>query len=118
MDQEVNLDSLKANVTLLDEKYTFVTPKKDEVVNFSNSTFKPVDFVVSDYISRRTYHVVVMSKSSQDIEEVYEAGQWVNVFDIFGRKVATTNENIYTMDLPRGMYIVVTEGGQTLKIMR
>ena len=123
VDQEVDLTALKANVTLADTKYTFVTSEKsctndDGSVDFSKSTFKPVDFVVSDYISRRAYHVVVMSKSSQAIEEVYEAGQWVNVFDIFGRKVATTNENIYTMDLPRGMYIIVTESGQTLKIMR
>ena len=46
-----------------------------------------------------------------------QAGEWVNIYDIQGRKVATTNENVYTMDLPKGMYIVQTTRG-TIKIMR
>ena len=54
----------------------------------------------------------------EGIDEVYEVGQWVNVFDIYGRKIATTNEDIYTMDLPRGMYIIVTEKGQSIKLMK
>ena len=54
----------------------------------------------------------------QGIETVYTAGEWVNVYDIYGRKVATTNEDIYAMTLPRGIYIIVTESGQTLKIMK
>ena len=56
--------------------------------------------------------------SPEGIEEVYTVGDWINVYDIFGRKITTTNENIYTMELPRGIYIIVTETGQTLKITR
>ncbi len=47
-----------------------------------------------------------------------EAGTWMNIFDIYGRKVATTNEDLRTIDLPHGMYVIVTEDGKTLKIMR
>ena len=65
-------------------------------------------------------HIVLTGEiyDPQGIEDVYTAGQWVNIYDIYGRKVATTNEDIYTMELPRGMYIIVTESGETIKIMR
>ena len=59
-----------------------------------------------------------LNYSPEGIDEVYAVGDWVNVYDIFGRKIATTNEDIYTMPLPRGVYVIVTESGQTLKITR
>ena len=80
--------------------------------------YLPKTYVVTDYINRRAYSLTIEVYDPQGIDEVYEAGMWVNVFDIYGRKVTTTNEDVYTMDLPKGMYIIVTEGGQTLKIMR
>lgn len=82
------------------------------------AVYLPKTYVVTDYINRRAYSLTIEIYDPQGIDEVYEAGIWVNVFDIYGRKVTTTNEDIYTMDLPKGMYIIVTESGQTLKIMR
>ena len=98
--------------------YTTVTPASGETVDLSTSAVLPVKYVVTDYINRAVYNVVVNTYDPQGIEEVYTEGDWVNVYDIFGRKIATTNENIYTMELPRGVYIIVTETGQTLKITR
>ena len=78
----------------------------------------PVKFVVSDFISSRVYNVIVRTYDPQGLENVYEVGEWVNIFDIYGRKIATTTEDIYTMELPHGVYLVVTENGQTIKLMR
>ena len=100
---------------------TFATPDKhavnaDGTVDFSNWHYG-VDYTVSDYINKRKYNVVVRLYSPEGIENI-EAGTWVNIFDIYGRKVTTTNEDLRTIDLPSGMYIVVTSDGQTVKIMR
>ena len=115
---ELELNDVVPQITLADPTYTFVTPASGETVDFQYSTFLPVKFVVSDYISSRVYNVSVRSYDPEDIENVYESGAWVNIFDIYGRKIATTNEDIYTMDLPHGIYLVVTENGQTIKLMR
>ena len=118
-DQFAKFDSLKAvrPVITLADPNTHVLPEGE--VNLQYMYVIAKDFVVTDYISRRVYEFYVdLYDPHQDIEQVYEAGQWVNIFDIYGRKVATTNENIYSMELPRGMYIVVTENGQTMKIMK
>jgi uncharacterized protein YjdB len=114
----INLRAIVPTIKLADPKYTFVTPASGDTVNFQYSTFMPIEFVVSDYINKRVYNVTVTMYNPQGIDEVYTVGEWVNIFDVYGRKIATTNENIYTMDLPRGMYIVVTESGETIKIMR
>lgn len=115
------LDSLRSvtpNITLADE-YTHVLPSPDEKLDLRYMYVIPKTFVVTDYISRRTYDFMLdLYDPHESIDQVYEAGQWVNIFDIYGRKVATTNEDIYSMNLPRGMYIVVTESGKTLKIMK
>lgn len=98
--------------------YTFTIPAQDSVINLSYAPYMAFNYVVSDYIHREVYNVKIVWRKPQGIEEVYSVGQWVNVYDMFGRKVATTNEDIYTMSLPRGVYIIVTENGQTLKISR
>ena len=98
---------------------THVTPKwinADGTIDFSNWSFG-VPHTVSDYINVRTYDVIVRLTYPQGLEAV-EANEWINIFDVYGRKVATTNEDYRTMDLPKGMYIIVTESGQTIKIMR
>ena len=118
-DQFTQFDSLKTvtPVITLADPNTHVSPAGE--VNLQYMYVIAKDFVVTDYISRRVYECYVdLYDPHQDIEQVYEAGQWVNVFDIYGRKVATTNEDIYSMDLPRGMYIIVKEDGKTLKIMK
>ena len=112
------MNEVVPQITLADPTYTFVTPASGDTVDFQYSTFMPVKFVVSDFISSRVYNVIVRTYDPQGLENVYEVGEWVNIFDIYGRKIATTNEDIYTMELPHGVYLVVTENGQTIKLMR
>ena len=113
------LDSLTPSIKLSDATTHVLCKQADEngSVDFSNSNLVPIVYTVSDYINVRHYVVCVTAVQPMGIEEVYQAGEWVNIYDIQGRKVATTNENVYTMDLPRGMYIVQTTRG-TIKIMR
>ena len=117
--QYTDLDSLKSvepSITLADPN-THVSPAGK--VSLQYMYVIPQAFVVTDYISRRVYEFMLdLYDPHEGIDNIYEAGQWINIFDIYGRKVATTNEDFRTMDLPRGMYIIVTESGQTIKIMR
>ena len=115
------LDSLKHAkpvIELDDPIYTHVSPESGEEVDLHYATFMPVVYEVTNYIKRQAYDVYVRIIGTQGIEGVYSVGEWVNIYDIFGRKVTTTNEDVYQMELPRGVYIVVTSEGQTLKIMR
>ena len=114
---DLDLKEVQPVVTVA-STYTTVTPSSGESVDLSTSAVLPVKYVVSDYINRCVYNVTARAYSPEGIEEVYTVGEWVNVYDIFGRKITTTNENIYTMELPRGIYIIVTETGQTIKISR
>ena len=98
--------------------YTHTEPAIGDTIDLSIAQYIPIEYVVTDYITRRVYEISLRLFKPQGIETVYTAGEWVNVYDIYGRKVATTNEDIYAMTLPRGIYIIVTESGQTLKIMK
>lgn len=113
-----SLRSAKPVITLAEPTYSHVTPASGEEVSLEFTTFLPKAFVVTDFVTRRVYEFTLKLYIDEAIEDVYEAGQWVNIFDIYGRKLSTTNENIYTLDLPRGIYVVVTESGKTMKIMR
>lgn len=119
MPEGTALESLTPSIKLSDATTHVLCKQADEngSVDFSNSNLVPIVYTVSDYINVRHYVVCVTAVQPMGIEEVYQAGEWVNIYDIQGRKVATTNENVYTMDLPRGMYIVQTTRG-TIKIMR
>lgn len=120
-EQFEELDSLRSATPVIaweDTKYTSITPSPDKPRDFRFANILPVVYTVTDYINRRPYSVSLRIIRSQGIDEVYTSGDWVTVYDIYGRKVATTNEDIYTMPLPRGMYIVLTESGQTIKLMR
>lgn len=114
------LDSLKeAKPTITHPNYTSVTPASGESVKLTYAYLRPQQYIVTDYINKNVYNFILeLYTPEQGIEEVYEVGQWVNIYDIYGRKVTTTNEDIYTMELPRGMYIIVTESGKTMKIMK
>lgn len=118
--EHFNVDkyAVKPTISWADSTNTHVTPTSGEAVDFSESWGYPVAYEVSDYINRRVYEVAIRFFNSEGIEDVYAVGDWVNIYDIFGRKVSTTNEDIYHMVLPRGVYIIVTETGQTFKIMR
>ena len=118
IDQYREMDSLRSvtpQITLADPTATRVIPSENVDLRFAQ--FMAKEFVVTDFINRRVYNLKI--RFPQGIENVeYEEGQWVNIFDMYGRKVATTNESIYTIDLPRGIYIIVTENGNTIKLSR
>lgn len=114
---DIDLVNAQPVVTLADAQTT-VTPASGDIVDLSTSNILPVKYVVTDFINRRVYNVSVTFYSPEGIEEVYTAGDWINIYDIFGRKIATTNEDVYTMSLPRGVYIIVNENGNTFKITR
>ena len=113
------LEALTPSITLSDATTHVLCKQADGngSVDFSNSNLVPVVYTVSDYINVRHYVVTVTAIQPMGIEDVYQAGEWVVIYDIQGRKVATTNEDIRTMALPRGMYIVQTGRG-TLKLMK
>lgn len=113
----LDLTNIVPEVTLA-SKLTHFVPNEGEAVDFSKSTFAPVIYEVTDYINRRAYEVTVATYNPEGIENIYSVGEWVNIYDIYGRKVTTTNEDIYQMALPRGVYIIVLENGDTFKIMR
>ena len=116
--KDLDLTAVKPVVAVADPTYTHVIPSANEAVDFSASMLAPVEYVVTDYINRTVYKVTLHTYTSEGIEDVYVVGEWVNIFDIYGRKIATTNENIYTMDLPRGVYLIVNENGKTAKIFK
>ena len=119
MEEYQAADSLKnaePQIVLADPENTIVIPDSKELRYAAMGL--PKKYTVTDYINLWVYEVSVRLYNPEGIEQTYESGMWVNIYDIYGRKVATTNEDIYTMDLPRGMYIVVTETGATIKIMR
>ncbi|MBO7409018.1 MAG: hypothetical protein J6T85_03920, partial [Paludibacteraceae bacterium] len=70
---------------------------------------------VRDYINVAQYMVYVDTPT--DVEEVYVDGDWYDVYDYMGRKVASTNESLSSIDLPHGMYIIRTARG-SIKIFR
>lgn len=114
------LDSLKeAKPIITHPNYTSVDPASGEEVKLTYAYLRPQKYIITDFINKNVYDFILeLYNPQQGIEEVYEAGQWVNIYDIYGRKVSTTNEDIYTMELPHGMYIIVTESGETMKIMK
>ena len=113
----LDLTNIIPEVTVASQ-LTHAVPNNGEAVDFSKSSFAPVVYIVTDYINRRAYDVTVSTYNPEGIEDIYSVGEWVNIYDIYGRKVTTTNEDIYQMALPRGVYIVVLENGETFKIMR
>lgn len=115
---EMNIKALAPEIALEDE-LTHVTPASGDTIDFTYSLYMPVVYVVTDFINRHVYEVVIQAYGSQGLEEItYTVGEWVNIYDIYGRLIATTNENIHTMNLPRGMYIAVTENGKSIKLMK
>lgn len=114
------LDSLKeAKPVITHPNYTSVNPASGEEVKLTYAYLRPQKYIITDFINKNVYNFILeLYNPHQGLEETYEAGQWVNIFDIYGRKVTTTNEDIYTMELPHGMYIIVTESGETMKIMK
>ena len=119
--QYKSMDSLRAavpQITIADPDFSHVAPAAGTALDLRYTTFIPKTFIVTDYISRRAYSFVTRIIRTEGIEDVYEIGQWVNIFDIYGRKIAATNDDIYHLELPGGVYMIVTESGNTFKIVR
>ena len=115
----IALDSLKeATPTIIHPDFTSVSPASGETIKLTYAYLRPQQYIITDFINKNVYNFILELYAPQGIEEAYESGQWVNIYDIYGRKVATTNEDIYTMELPHGMYIIITESGTTMKIMK
>jgi len=116
-----DLTALTPTVKLADATtyYTIPMASEDGTVDFSASNLLPVTIRVSDYINVRNYVVVVVAREKEQtgIEEVYQVGDWVNIYDVQGRLVRTTNEDLRTLSLPKGMYLVSTPRG-TMKLMK
>ncbi len=121
MAEETDLTALTPTVTLADATtyYTIPMANEDGTVDFSSSNLLPVTIRVSDHINVRNYVVVVVAKQKEQtgIEEIYQTGDWMNIYDVQGRLVRTTNEDIRTLSLPKGMYIISTQRG-TMKLMK
>ena len=120
VDESEGIDLKQAQpVVTLASTQSHVTPNSGETVDLSDNYFG-LDYVVSDYIHRRVYNVVVKVNRKEGLDEIrdaYSVGDWVNIYDIQGRKLTTTNEDIYQMALPAGVYIISTAKG-TFKITR
>ncbi|MCQ2341986.1 MAG: cadherin-like beta sandwich domain-containing protein [Paludibacteraceae bacterium] len=91
-------------VTIADAT-THVTPANGEVIDMSDS-FIGHDYTVSDYINKVIYTVYL--KQPTDLEDVYMPGEWVNIYNMHGFKVMTTNEDVHALALPHGVYVIQT----------
>ena len=125
----LDITALAPVITLADQQHTIVTPGSGETVDFSQSFAFPIEYVVSDYINKRTYKVVI-NNSSTGLNEVALEGIWfdgrvlhndrqvfIYLYDMQGRRVAFTNADLDMESLPRGVYLVQT-ATSSMKIVR
>ncbi|MCQ2311194.1 MAG: cadherin-like beta sandwich domain-containing protein [Paludibacteraceae bacterium] len=111
--EDKDYSAIQPSVTLADNT-TFVTPTSGEAVDFSDP-FVAKQYVVCDYINKVTYDVYV--KHPTGFEDIYMPGEWVNIYDMSGNSVMTTNENVHYLPLPRGIYLIQT-ATHTFRIFR
>lgn len=122
-----NLSALTPQVTLADNKLTYVTPGSGETVDFSDLHYGVV-YTVSDYITKVRYTAKVRVGTGLENAEndglwvggstLYNPeGVWVNIFSMSGQLLTTTNSDFSFDKLPRGMYIVKSENNTTLKVL-
>ncbi len=95
---------------------THTVPNNGEPVDFSNQIFG-VDYIVTDYINTRTYNVKVhcpTAVENVELADVRMAGSlllnpsnvWLNIYDVTGQLITSTNSNFDFVGLPHGMYLV------------
>lgn len=119
MPADTDLKAVTPVVTVKDSK-THVAPRhwnKDGVTVDLSNDYMGLDYIVTDYINVRVYTVYAHVENPEGLEEIYADGEWINIYDIQGRKIMTTNESLHQLSLSRGMYIVVTSRG-SFKILR
>lgn len=124
MDEQYDLEHMNCTFTLQDAMthLTYVDYNGDkitihlsgEVIDLSD-TRNGVVVTVTDYINVRHYTLQIDFNTA--VEEIYTVGEWVNIYDIQGRLVATTNEDLRSLSLPHGMYLIQTTQG-VLKVMK
>lgn len=122
-DATLDLEKMNCTFTLKDNKThaTYVDYSGDkhminlqgEVIDLSD-TRNGVTITVTDYINVRHYTLRIDLLTALD--EAEATNEWVNIYDIQGRLVTTTND-IRHLQLERGMYVVVGAHG-SYKIMR
>ena len=121
-----DLTALKPAITLAGVG-TAVSPATIIATDFSNSLSTPVSYTVSDGINSKIYAVTIMDATTgltqTKLAGVTFDGQIIHnnanldlqVYDVTGRKVATSNKYINMSSNPKGIYIVKSING-TLKI--
>ena len=121
---DVDITAVTPEVTLKNPQKTWWEGNPDktttladgtQVMNLNNSNSIGVWVKVRDYINITTYMVYV--KIPTGLEDIYVDGDWMDIYDMMGRKVVTTNESLNSLDLPRGMYIIRTAKG-SMKIFK
>lgn len=115
------LDSLRAVrpiISLADEVGSFVSPCSEEEVSLMYATLLPYPFVVTDFINHCVYSFSVQLSIDQSLANEREPQLPIHIYDIYGRKIISTQEDIRSVNLPHGMYLIVTAGGSTFKIMK
>ncbi len=121
-----DLTALTPDVSVLSTG-TWVEPNSGEAVDFSDTHFG-VNYTVTDGINVKVYNVIV--RTATGVDEINEDGLWFDgitlhndmnvwatIYDVAGRKVATTNADYSFMTLPNGLYLVQT-AGSTLRVLR
>ena len=121
-----DLTALTPDVSVLSTG-TWTEPNNGEEVDFSDTHFG-VNYTVTDGINVKVYNVIV--RTATGVDEINEDGLWFDgitlhndmnvwatIYDVAGRKVATTNADYSFMALPNGLYLVQT-AGSTLRVLR
>ncbi len=98
---------------------THTVPNNGEPVDFSDSSTQifGIDYIVTDYINTRTYNVKVhcpTAVENVELVDVRMAGSlllnpsnvWLNIYDVTGQLITSTNSNFDFAGLPHGMYLV------------
>lgn len=123
-----DLTALTPQITLADNS-TFVTPGSGETVDLS-STYFGKKFVVSDYVNKKVYTARATVKQPDALDDIENGlalqglvlhndnNIWLNVFNASGMLVTTTNSDIDFNQFARGIYLIVTADGKTLKLAR
>jgi len=120
-----DLTQLTPQITLANQK-TKVTPASGTTLNMSDSYFG-VDFTVSDFINRKVYTAYITTATSLDdlsAEGLWYDGKvlhnpqgiWVNIYNVQGMLITTTNADYSFESQPQSMYMIVSERG-VMKVM-
>ena len=108
---------------------TTVSPASGAATNFTNSYATPINYTVTDGINTKVYAVVVTvhgtGLSQTQISGVTFDGKIIHnasnidlqVFDVTGRRIVSSNQNINMSSASKGVYVVKSSIG-TLKIAK